>query len=77
MITQIISLLQASVGEEYTINHIKSEGSLRSNLSGYGLTPGAKIKPVFSSPSKNPRAYEVMGAVIALRNEDAQNIFII
>ena len=72
----VIKLSQASAGEKYIINHINNGKISADDLFGYGLFPGTVIKMIFSSPAKNPCAYEVMGTVIALRNEDADNIFI-
>ena len=39
-----------------------------------GLVKETKIKPVLVSPSKDPRAFEVRGSIIAIRKEDAENI---
>lgn len=72
----VIPLSLATAGEEYIINHIKNGKTSAEDLAGYGLMPNTKIKFIFASPAKDPRAYEVMGTVIALRNEDADNIFI-
>ena len=71
-----IPLPLASLGREYIIDHIKSGKTSVSNLSGYGILPGIKIKLLFTSPFSDPCAYEVMGSVLALRREDSKNIFI-
>ncbi len=42
----------------YIIN-LKSEDSLRRRMLDLGLVKDTKIKPVFVSPSGDPRAYEV------------------
>ena len=39
-----------------------------------GLIPGTKVDCVLVSPAKNPKAYMIRGAVIAIRNEDAFDI---
>ena len=62
-------------GKDYTIKYIVSS-VLTNNYHGYGLSPGAKIKLLFKSPFGNPCAYEVLGTVIALRHEDAKNIYV-
>lgn len=69
-------LPHAIPGKEYVIQYIKAEKNSVDGFSGYGITPGTKIRLVFKSPSQNPAAYEIMGAVIALRNEDCKKIFI-
>jgi hypothetical protein len=41
-----------------------------------GLVPGAVVKALHRSPAGDPTAYYIMGAVIALRDEDASKITI-
>ena len=73
---QSIPLPMAMPGKEYIINHIEKGKTDSLNFFGYGIFPGSKIKLLFRSPAKNPAAYEVMGAVLALRYEDSINIFV-
>lgn len=73
---QSIPLPMVLPGKEYIINHIEKGKTDSLNFSGYGIFPGSKIKLLFKSPAKNPAAYEVMGAVLALRYEDSKNIFV-
>lgn len=63
-------------GREYIIDHIATGKTAVNNLRGYGILPGIKIKLLFSSPFRDPSAYEVMGAVLALRHEDSKSIFV-
>lgn len=53
---------------------LKSEGSLRRRMLDLGLVKNTLIKPIFISPSGDPRAYEVRGSVIAIRKKDAKLI---
>ncbi|MGN1316495.1 MAG: ferrous iron transport protein A [Acutalibacteraceae bacterium] len=62
------------IGELATVTSVNTQLSLKQRLYDIGLVPGSKIKVVHQSPAGNPRAYLVKGAVIALRNCDAQNI---
>lgn len=71
-----IPLPRAVPGREYIIESVDEESVNISSFHGYGLIPGSKIKLLFRSPSKNPAAYEVMGAVLALRHEDSGGIFV-
>lgn len=73
---KFIPLPKAIPGKEYIIRFINSETNDINTLRGYGIFPGSKIKLLFNSPAKNPSAYEVMGAVLALRHEDSNNIYI-
>lgn len=71
-----ISLPNAVLGREYIIDDIKIDETAANDYSGYGLLAGSKIKKIFTAPSKDPCAYEVMGAVLALRREDSEMIMI-
>ena len=73
---QIKPLFQIPPGKDFIIDSIFSAKNGITGMQGYGLMPGTKIKLLFKSPSKDPAAYEVMGTVIALRNKDAENIFV-
>ena len=71
-----IPLTAALPGKEYTIKYINNGETRSSALKGYGVFPGTKITMLFSGPLKTPFAYEIMGTVIALRYDDAANIYI-
>lgn len=64
------------IGEYATVTAVDTGLSLKQRLYDIGLVPGTRIKVVHQSPSGNPRAYLVRGAVIALRNCDAEKIFV-
>lgn len=51
-------------------------GTIRRRLLDLGLIKGTKIVPVLISPSKDPRAFDVRGSLIAIRKEDANKIII-
>ena len=53
---------------------MKFYGNIRRRLLDLGLVKGAKITPVLVSPSKDPRAFEIRGTLIAIRKEDAKHI---
>lgn len=61
-------------GEFAVVMNVDTQISLKQRLYDIGLVPGTKIKVVHQSPAGNPRAYLVRGAVIALRNCDAERI---
>jgi DtxR family Mn-dependent transcriptional regulator len=48
----------------------------RRRLLDLGITPGTPIRHCFDSASGDPKAYEVMGSVIALRKEQAEKIYL-
>ena len=68
------TLNKISTGEFAVVEAVDTGLSLKQRLYDIGLVPGTKIKVVHQSPSGNPRAYLVRGAVIALRNCDAEKI---
>lgn len=72
-----IPLPTAVPDKEYIIQYIINEKTNFKKYFGYGIFPGSKIKLLFRSPSKNPSAYEIMGAVLALRHEDSENIYVL
>lgn len=49
-------------------------GAERSRLLDLGVVPGTRIECRFASPFGNPRSYEIRGAMIALRNHQADRI---
>lgn len=50
--------------------------SLRKRLEDLGLIPGASVRCLYQSPSGSPVAYDIQGAVIALRRGDAEQIWV-
>ena len=60
--------------EKFSKLHVT--GTIRRRLLDLGLIRGTKIVPVLISPSKDPRAFEVRGSLIAIRKEDANKIII-
>lgn len=49
---------------------------LRQRLEDLGLIPGSKVKCLMGRPTGSPAAYEIGGAVIALRREDTGMIWL-
>lgn len=74
MKTEVTNLSQLPLNENGIIQELKCEGNIRRRLLDMGLVKGTKITPVLVSPSKDPRAFEVRGTIIAIRKEDAKNI---
>ena len=56
------------------VKKINVPGSIKRRLLDMGFVKGTKITPVLVSPSKDPRAFEVRGTIIAIRKEDAKKI---
>ena len=68
------SLDKLCMNENGYITNLKSKDNLRRRMLDLGLVKNTLIKPVFISPSGNPRAYQVRGSIIAIRDCDAKLI---
>ena len=65
------------MNENGYIKKICTNESLRKRLLDLGFIENTLIKPVFSNPSNDSRAYEIRGSLIAIRNSDAKEITLI
>lgn len=70
------NLLNLKPGEKGFVLRVEAEMGLKRRLRDIGFINGAEVMLLHSSPSGDPRAYKIKGAVIALRNIDAKNIII-
>lgn len=70
------SLCALPVGSGARVKTLLSTGAMRRRLQDIGLTAGAYVKCVLKSPSGDPAAYLIRGAVIALRNKDSAEILV-
>ncbi|MBQ9298071.1 MAG: ferrous iron transport protein A [Clostridia bacterium] len=70
------SLYDVKIGLTAIIKEIACDNNIKQRILDLGIVKGTKIKPKFKSPSGNPIAYEVRGAIIAIRNDDAKKIVI-
>ncbi len=64
------------IGAGGVIAGIGGDFKNRERLMELGFTKGAEVTSLHRSPSGDPVAYGVKGAVMALRKEDADNIYI-
>ncbi|MDK2820818.1 MAG: ferrous iron transport protein [Clostridia bacterium] len=72
----IIPLNTLANGKSGLVTSILSEGLTRRRLLDLGLVPGSKVEVIQRSPSGDPTAFNIRGAIIALRNEDAKQILV-
>ena len=63
-------------GEIGVVRRIGLEGTIARRLRELGLIVGTKVRCLQKSPAGNPVAYGIRGAVIALRLEDAAQVFV-
>ncbi len=60
-------LNELKIGEFGLVLEVLCEDSLKQRLVDLGLTEGARVGCVLESPEKDPKAYEIKGALIAIR----------
>lgn len=71
----MFSLYKLKEGEWAVVESV-GDGSIQQRLMDLGMVPGTRVRCLYRSPLKDPTAYEVMGAVIALRKEDCENVLV-
>ncbi len=71
----VISLTAVPINTAVFIFDIK-KSPCRDRLYELGFTQGTRVVPLHISPGRSATAYFVKGAVIALRNSDAKNIYV-
>jgi ferrous iron transport protein A len=64
-----IALSQLPVGRRGRVVSLQAEGLIRSRLLDLGLIPDTVVEVIRRSPTGDPIAYGIRGAVIALRSE--------
>lgn len=74
MSTKQMTLNDLPINQKGTIKKLKCVGNIRRRLLDLGLIEGTSITPILISPSKDPRAFNIRGSVIAIRKEDASLI---
>lgn len=74
--TDLVSLATLEIGEKATICCLLLTGTMRRRLQDIGLIEGTNVECLLKSPSGNPVAYLIRGAVIALRQEDSSSILV-
>ncbi len=71
-----MKLSQLSPGMGGVVTEMIGAPALEMRLEDLGLTEGTRIVCLHRSPADTPAAYEIRGAVIALRREDAARIIV-
>ena len=71
-----INLTDMETGDTAIVERLLSGSDMRRRLQDIGLIEGTCVECIMKSPCGDPIAYQIRGAVIALRKEDAENILI-
>lgn len=77
MEAKVVDLNQLPLDRNGIIQELNCDGNIKRRLLDMGLVKGTNIKPILISPSKDPRAFEVRGSIIAIREEEAKRISVI
>jgi len=72
----VVPLSELKPGMTGTVDRLTIEGDQRRRLLDLGLIPGTVIRAEFISPLGDPTSYRIRGALIALRNDQAQQIMV-
>lgn len=72
----IISLNKLPIGNKCKVNRLDATGTIRRRFLDLGLINGTEVESLGQSPSGDPIAYLIRGAVIAIRSEDASKILV-
>ena len=70
----ICAMSDLKIGQCGTVGIMGTQGSMRRRLQDMGLIEGTDVECVLTSPGGDPSAYQIKGAVVAIRNEDCSNI---
>jgi ferrous iron transport protein A len=71
-----IPLNQLPIGKKANVTALTSDGTIRRRMLDLGVIGGTEIEPLYKSPSGNPVAYLIRGAVIALRSDVSEKIMV-
>ena len=70
-------LSRLPLGKSARILSLSAPDPLRGRLLDLGFVPGSEIRPLFTAPMGDPRAYLVCDTVIALRQRDAATVAVV
>ncbi|MDD4169745.1 MAG: FeoA family protein [Desulfotomaculaceae bacterium] len=73
---RMIPLHRLSPGTCAKVRQLTAKGNTRRRMLDLGLICGTRVEALQKSPSGDPVAYEIRGAVIALRSEEASQILV-
>lgn len=72
----LIPLNFLPLGRKGKVKELTSDGNLRRRMLDLGLIRDTEVEALQVSPSGDPVAYFIRGAVIALRSEEASKIIV-
>ena len=76
MRSDLISLDKLPVGSFGEVRKLTAEGISRRRMLDLGLIYDTTVEALLKSPVGDPTAYEIRGAVIAMRSEEASKVLV-
>ncbi len=73
---QLVPLHRLPVGCIGKVKKLTTDGNSRRRMLDLGLIYDTAVRSLRKSPAGDPIAYEIRGAIIALRSEEASQIFV-
>ncbi len=73
---EAITLCELPIGTEGIVIKLLSSGIERRRMLDLGLVEKSKVQSVRKSPLGDPIAYNIRGAIIALRSEEASKVMV-
>jgi ferrous iron transport protein A len=73
---EIVPLSLLPIGSAAKVKELTADGNVRRRMLDLGLIINTRVEAMQKSPSGDPTAYQIRGAVIALRSEEASKIFV-
>lgn len=71
-----IPLNSLPIGQKAKVKKLVADGSTRRRMMDLGLITDTVVEALHKSPSGDPTAYCIRGAIIALRSEEAGQIIV-
>lgn len=73
---QVIPLTNLKMNSTAKIDHIDCADHIKRRFLDLGIIPNTPITPILRSIGGDPIAYEVRDTLLAIRKQDAKNIFV-
>ncbi len=70
------SLNTLPIGRKGLVSTLEAMGATRRRLLDLGLVPGTEVEAIRKSPAGDPTAYNIRGALIALRMEESRQVLV-
>lgn len=71
-----LSLNLLEIGKKASVISVNSDELIKRRLLDMGLVENSIVECILESPFKDPRAYLIKGALVAIRNDDAKQIVV-